>query len=117
MAIAMLFYIHAHLFTYELKLAANNRRRKDLYSLSLADQEILKEIKWNEKIGLADLAIRKNAALLKRVVAEPEIFMNNGPLEDDGEEEGDHDDVTMASHHHGMLKPELSGGGRLICRH
>ena len=46
-----------------------------MYSLSLADQELLKDIKWNEKIALVDIAIRKNAALLKRMVAEPETFI------------------------------------------
>ncbi|PCH37437.1 N2227-domain-containing protein [Wolfiporia cocos MD-104 SS10] len=68
-------------------LAANNRRRKDLFTLPVADQEILESLKYKEKLAEADRAILANAEFLNQVVANPEIFGHDLD-EDDGPEEG-----------------------------
>ncbi|KAG6847774.1 hypothetical protein H0H93_006054, partial [Arthromyces matolae] len=55
-------------------LAANNRRRKDIYRLLLADQQVLGELGYKQKLDQVDDAIRANAEFLSLVVAEPQIF-------------------------------------------
>ncbi|KAK7460430.1 hypothetical protein VKT23_009149 [Stygiomarasmius scandens] len=71
-------------------LAANNRRRKDLFTLPQADQELLSSLGYKEKLDEVDKAIMMNAEFLKQVVADPEIFgheINEENSEEDGEEE------------------------------
>ncbi|TFY59989.1 hypothetical protein EVG20_g7589 [Dentipellis fragilis] len=55
-------------------LAGNNRRRKDLYTLSREDQALLEGVGYKAKLEAVDRAITANAAFLSRIVAEPEIF-------------------------------------------
>ncbi|TDL27902.1 N2227-domain-containing protein [Rickenella mellea] len=57
-------------------LAANNRRRKDLYTLPQADQALLADIGWKDKLVDIDKAIMANAAFVKQMVSNPEIFLN-----------------------------------------
>ncbi|KAF5367133.1 hypothetical protein D9758_003878 [Tetrapyrgos nigripes] len=65
-------------------LAASNRRRKDLFTLPQADQELLSSLGYKEKLEEVDKAIITNAEFLKQVVADPEIF---GHDVDDGDDE------------------------------
>ncbi|KAA1475264.1 N2227-domain-containing protein [Dentipellis sp. KUC8613] len=55
-------------------LAGNNRRRKDLYTLSREDQALLDSVGYKAKLEAVDRAITANAEFLSRIVAEPEIF-------------------------------------------
>ncbi|KZP20355.1 N2227-domain-containing protein [Athelia psychrophila] len=58
-------------------LSANNRRRKDIYTLPLADQEMLKGLGYLQKLDAVDDAIVANAEFLNQIVANPEIFGHN----------------------------------------
>ncbi|KAJ7075566.1 N2227-domain-containing protein [Mycena belliarum] len=58
----------------QYSLSANNRRRKDLYTLPQADQELLAALGYREKLDQVDQAIIANADFLFEVVADPEIF-------------------------------------------
>ncbi|KZT65003.1 N2227-domain-containing protein [Daedalea quercina L-15889] len=79
-------------------LSANNRRRKDFFTLPRADQELLDSLGYKAKLAEADRAIRANAEFLNEIVANPEIFGH----EVDEEEPGEHvpDDDTGPSHPH-----------------
>jgi carnosine N-methyltransferase len=66
------------------QLAANNRRRKDIFALPLEDQAVIDELGYKRKLVQVDNAIIANAAFLDQIVANPEIF-ENGPGEDEGE--------------------------------
>ncbi|CCM01993.1 uncharacterized protein FIBRA_04067 [Fibroporia radiculosa] len=55
-------------------LSANNRRRKDFFSLPRADQELLENLGYKEKLAAVDHAILANAEFLSLIVADPEIF-------------------------------------------
>ncbi|KIY48057.1 N2227-domain-containing protein [Fistulina hepatica ATCC 64428] len=72
-------------------LAANNRRRKDLNTLPQADQDLLADIGYKEKLEEVDRAIVSNADFLKKLVADPKIFG------DDLAPEGDEDSSPPAS--------------------
>uniref|UniRef100_A0A0W0FG11 carnosine N-methyltransferase n=1 Tax=Moniliophthora roreri TaxID=221103 RepID=A0A0W0FG11_MONRR len=74
-------------------LSANNRRRKDLFTLPRADQELLTGLGYKEKIDAVDKAIIANAQFLSQIVADPEIFGHeideedeDGPADDQGED-------------------------------
>ena len=89
-----------------MQVAGNNRRRKDIFTLPRADQELLGRIGYKHKISEVDKAIIANAEFLKKIIANPEIFAH-GP-EDDSEpsEDGDEQDTTadiaqQRSHHSG----------------
>ena len=56
------------------QLSANNRRRKDLYSLQKADQDVLNDLGYKEKLEAIDKAILVNASFLAQIVQDPEIF-------------------------------------------
>jgi carnosine N-methyltransferase len=56
------------------QLAANNRRRKDVYRLPHADQESLENLGYKQKLNEVDQAILANAEFLDQIVANPEIF-------------------------------------------
>jgi hypothetical protein len=45
-----------------------------LYSLSKADQDVLKDLGYKEKLEAIDKAILVNASFLAQIVADPEIF-------------------------------------------
>ncbi|PSS34206.1 hypothetical protein PHLCEN_2v1716 [Hermanssonia centrifuga] len=65
------------------QLAANNRRRKDIYTLPRADQELIASLGYKDKLAEADKAILANAEFLKQIVANPEIFGHDVDYEDE----------------------------------
>ncbi|KAG6908373.1 hypothetical protein DXG01_004871 [Tephrocybe rancida] len=69
----------------EWQLAANNRRRKDIYRLPQADQQLLETLGYKQKLDQVDDAIRANAELLSLIVANPEIFGHGLEPEEDGD--------------------------------
>ncbi|KAF8551840.1 N2227-domain-containing protein [Imleria badia] len=71
-------------------LTANNRRRKDLYTLPNADKALLDAIGYRRKLQAIDAAILANADFLHKIVANPEIFGHGIAGEDSGVE-----DVTV----------------------
>ncbi|KIM41212.1 hypothetical protein M413DRAFT_27609 [Hebeloma cylindrosporum] len=78
-------------------LSSNNRRRKDLYTLPKADQEILDTLGYKQKLEEVDKAILVNADFLAQIVSEPQIFGHD--LEEDEEEEhGSNPDPTNFPH-------------------
>ncbi|KAF8064870.1 N2227-like protein-domain-containing protein [Lyophyllum atratum] len=83
----------------QYSLAANNRRRKDIYRLPQADQEVLEKLGYKHKLDEVDDAIRVNADFLSEIVANPEIFGH--AIEPDGDEaedmSGGADDTTKPS--------------------
>ena len=92
-----------------LQLNANNRRRKDIHTLPLADRELLDSLRYKERISAADHAILKNAEFLNLVIANPAIFghdededdpqlKRNDQDEDDSDEDECADDNTGPSH-------------------
>ena len=56
------------------QLAANNRRRKDLFTLPQADKALLELIGYRRKLKEIDESILANAQFLHKIVANPEIF-------------------------------------------
>jgi hypothetical protein len=72
-----------------VQLAINNRRRKDLYALPLADQELLGQLGYKQKLAEVDAAIQANAEFIQQIVANPEIF---GPEPNDEDGAGGHDE-------------------------
>ncbi|KAJ7272424.1 N2227-domain-containing protein [Mycena rebaudengoi] len=58
----------------QYSLSANNRRRKDFYTLPKADQELLTTLGYKTKLDQVDNAIVANADFLSEVVSNPEIF-------------------------------------------
>ncbi|KAH9903376.1 N2227-domain-containing protein [Cubamyces lactineus] len=55
-------------------LNANNRRRKDIYTIPIEDRELLEEVGYKERISATEKAIAANAEFLNSVIANPEIF-------------------------------------------
>ncbi|KAF7309952.1 N2227 domain-containing protein [Mycena indigotica] len=82
-------------------LSANNRRRKDLYTLPKADQELLSQLGYRAKLDAVDEAISKNADFLGSVVADPEIFGHDIQDEEDHSSGHSHDHSHGGQHHHG----------------
>ena len=87
-----------------MQLSANNRRRKDIYKLSRADQELLTALGYKSKLHEADDAIIANAKFLKQLVANPEIFGHDLEDEDDGEGQEHIDEDEHGSHSHGNIQ-------------
>ncbi|KAJ7454340.1 N2227-domain-containing protein [Mycena galericulata] len=84
----------------QYSLSANNRRRKDFFTLPKADQELLAGLGYKDKLDKVDAAIVANAEFLAQVVAEPEIFGHDlgvGAGEENGGE-GNADGEDMAAH-------------------
>ncbi|KAI0033301.1 N2227-domain-containing protein [Vararia minispora EC-137] len=81
-------------------LAGNNRRRKDLYALPLRDQELLASLGYKEKLAKTDEAILANAEFLKKIVASPGIFGDEGDDAEDGENNGDDGDGQRRTNPH-----------------
>ncbi|KAF8834496.1 N2227-domain-containing protein [Paxillus ammoniavirescens] len=76
----------------QYSVAANNKRRKDLYTLSQADRTLLDAIGYKKKLHEVDTAILANADFLNRIVANPEIFghdLSAGEYGDEDEQNGD----------------------------
>ncbi|KAK7678716.1 hypothetical protein QCA50_018298 [Cerrena zonata] len=94
-------------------LTANNRRRKDIYVLPKADQDLLTNLGYKEKLAEVDKAIFVNATFLNQIVDNPEIFGHNiddecGELHDDSisqpngsQSHGDHGHSHSHDHSHG----------------
>ena len=94
----------ARLTANNTQLAVNNRRRKDIYTLPRADQELLGRLGYKNKLFEVDKAIMANAEFLKKIVANPEIF-GQGEVEDNGystdtEPEQESDDPFAHQHSH-----------------
>ncbi|KAF8153322.1 N2227-like protein-domain-containing protein [Crassisporium funariophilum] len=87
-------------FTYyeQYSLSANNRRRKDLYTLPKADQDILDGLGYKQKLDAVDKAIMVNADFLGQIIEDPEIFGHDIGVED--EDETHTIDRAIASHSH-----------------
>jgi len=58
----------------QYSLSANNRRRKDIFFLSQADQDLLGSLGYKEKLDAIDKAILANADFLAQMVEDTEIF-------------------------------------------
>ncbi|KAJ7352117.1 N2227-domain-containing protein [Mycena albidolilacea] len=58
----------------QYSLSANNRRRKDFFTLPKPDQELLAALGYKAKLDQVDVAILANADFLSEVVSDPEIF-------------------------------------------
>ena len=82
-------------FELILQLSANNRRRKDIYTLPVADRELLDKLGYKKRLDEVDNAIITNANLLLQIVDDPEIFQN-----DVGDEVVGEPTVTAGSHTH-----------------
>ncbi|KAH9077810.1 N2227-domain-containing protein [Lactarius deliciosus] len=67
-------------------LAGNNRRRKDVFTLPREDQALLEQLGYKRKLADVDDAILANAAFLNQIVANPAIFENGIPGDDDDQE-------------------------------
>ncbi|KAJ7574619.1 N2227-domain-containing protein [Mycena floridula] len=55
-------------------LAANNRRRKDLYTLPKSHADLLATLGYKQKLDEVDAAVLENAKFLSEIVENPEIF-------------------------------------------
>ncbi|KAJ8083549.1 hypothetical protein PM082_009423 [Marasmius tenuissimus] len=72
-------------------LAANNRRRKDIFTLPKGDQDLLSSLGYKDRLDAVDKAILKNAEFLNQIVADPEIF-GHDVSDDEGDVEGDEEE-------------------------
>ncbi|XP_006455080.1 hypothetical protein AGABI2DRAFT_121027 [Agaricus bisporus var. bisporus H97] len=69
-------------------LSANNKRRKDIYRLPRADVELIRGIKYREKLECVDRAILENAHFLLKVVEDADMFGHETDYLDVGGDEG-----------------------------
>ncbi|KAK0447258.1 N2227-like protein-domain-containing protein [Armillaria borealis] len=104
-----------HKYT-QYSLTANNRRRRDLFTLPKADQDLLASLGYKEKLNLVDDAILANAAFLNQIVANPEIFGHDVDDEDGAVESLEpvghshsHDTEHAHSHSHSHSHGSHSG--------
>ena len=74
-------------------MTANNRRRKDLYTLPHADKALLDAIGYRQKLQAIDAAILANADFLHKIVANPEIFGHD--VDGIAGEDGGIEDMTL----------------------
>ncbi|KAJ3871912.1 N2227-domain-containing protein [Lentinula edodes] len=83
-------------------LAANNRRRKDLFTLPKADRELLEQLGYKEKLDQVDKAILANEQFLNKIVVDPEIFGEDGNEDalEEGDEEGEATDPSTSAKSH-----------------
>ncbi|KAJ3809848.1 N2227-domain-containing protein [Lentinula aff. lateritia] len=82
-------------------LAANNRRRKDLFTLPKADRELLEQLGYKEKLDQVDKAILANEQFLNKIVVDPEIFGDDGnDAFEEGDEEGEAADPSISARSH-----------------
>ncbi|KZV71234.1 N2227-domain-containing protein [Peniophora sp. CONT] len=63
-------------------LSANNRRRKDLYTLPRSDQELLGSLGYKEKLAEVDSAIQMNAEFLHEIAKDPGLFEEKPEIDD-----------------------------------
>lgn len=86
-----------------LQLSANNRRRKDLYTLPQPDLEILERLGYKQKLAEVDNAILANAEFLNKIVANPEIFGHDVSALEEADQ--DSPSADQGSHFHGVSTP------------
>ena len=91
-------------------MTANNRRRKDLYTLPHADKALLDAIGYRQKLQAIDAAILANADFLHKIVANPEIFGHD--VDGIAGEDGEMEDMTLLD---STRRP--SGGRSIGCSH
>ncbi|EGO01334.1 hypothetical protein SERLA73DRAFT_179497 [Serpula lacrymans var. lacrymans S7.3] len=96
----------------QYSLNANNRRRKDLYTLPQADKDLLDDLGYKQKLSDVDKAILANASFLNQIIANPEIFGHELPTDGADIDEADpstpgnassggHSHSNAHSHSHG----------------
>ncbi|KAI0372549.1 N2227-domain-containing protein [Pilatotrama ljubarskyi] len=99
-------------------LNANNRRRKDIYTIPIEDRELLESVGYKERIAATDKAILANAEFLSHIIANPEIFGEE--LDPDNAEEvgqvpegsqGHQHMQNHASHGHAHSHPQTHAHG------
>ncbi|KDR76864.1 hypothetical protein GALMADRAFT_95480 [Galerina marginata CBS 339.88] len=79
-------------------LSANNRRRKDVYTLPKADQELLENLGYKQKLDVVDEAIIVNSDFLAEIANDPQIFGHD--VEDEEDEPGAERPAVTHSHSH-----------------
>jgi carnosine N-methyltransferase len=99
--------------TTPFQLAANNRRRKDLYTLPRGDQEILENLGYKQKLADVDIAIQANADFLNQIIENPEIFGHDlGPQKPEVDVDSmNHDDTEpngSLAQSHGEYSPSAA---------
>ncbi|KAJ6621039.1 N2227-domain-containing protein [Mycena sp. CBHHK59/15] len=94
----------------QYSLSANNRRRKDLFALPKADQELLTTLGYKQQLDRVDNAIITNADFLSEVVSNPEIFGHNLGADSANETDVSMDSTTNHSHDHDSLGHSHSHG-------
>lgn len=95
------------------QLTANDRRRKDLYTLPRADKALLDSIGYRSKLQEIDTAILANADILHKIVANPEIFGHDVIVGEGGVGE----DVILEDSERPLQRSSgFRGQGRLIRR-
>ncbi|KAH9829226.1 N2227-domain-containing protein [Rhodofomes roseus] len=103
-------------------LSANNRRRKDFFTLPRADQELLHSLRYKEKLAEVDRAILANAEFLNQIVVDPEIFghelegiddpgVNDVPGDTQGPFHSHSHDHTHGPHSHSHDAPTRASQG------
>ncbi|KAF7375361.1 Carnosine N-methyltransferase [Mycena sanguinolenta] len=104
----------------QYSLSANNRRRKDFFTLPKADQDLLTTLGYKTKLDQVDTAILANADFLSQVVSDPEIFGHDLGPGDEADPPSDfdlhaahsHNDVSPGhSHSHGHTHSHSHDGG------
>lgn len=93
------------------QLTANNRRRKDFFTLPRADRELLEGLGYKEKLAEVDKAILANAEFLSKIVDNPAIFGHDDGDEDEDEEglEDDEDELERQEDVHVNASTGRSG--------
>lgn len=69
-------------------MSANNKRRKDIYRLPRADVELIRAIKYREKLECTDRAILENAHFLLKIVENADMFDHDIDYSDVRNDEG-----------------------------
>ncbi|CAA7263368.1 unnamed protein product [Cyclocybe aegerita] len=101
-------------------LSANNRRRKDIYRLPQADQELLGQLGYKQKLDAADKAILANADFLAKIVEDTQMFGDEPNREDAENTFGEinpynslsHDDDLGQPHNHSHSDSHSHAGAR-----
>ncbi|KAF9237126.1 N2227-domain-containing protein [Melanogaster broomeanus] len=95
----------------QYSLAANNRRRKDLYTLPQADKALLDTLGYKQKLQEVDTAILTNADFLNKIVANPEIFGHDLSAGENGDDVGPDKDALQEQQHSHSYDPTHSHHG------
>ncbi|KAF9446460.1 N2227-domain-containing protein [Macrolepiota fuliginosa MF-IS2] len=98
-------------------ISANNRRRKDIFRLPRADIELIRGLRYREKLENVDRAILENAHFLLRIVENPEMFghdvdyeqYDNDEVEQGDRGKGKNQDGSAHTHEHGHGHDHAAG--------